>query len=231
MHGDVSPDNILIFGELNDLCPRITDFGCSTLAASSSDRVLLATKEPWTAPEVHHRGLQTQEAMRSDIYSFSLLVLWILFHEELIAQEMASAPIDGNSAQHQATRYTAGLRSISRAKATGCLKQMAVDMVQNLNLASSSTLASLVEFFTKNLDSNVTFRSQSMETLLPELMISLDDEIWFADYSDAHKEAQLLDRADTGEDGGATTPLDDDDNDDDVFFDVSWPSLPIMGAS
>lgn len=34
----------------------------------------------WVAPEWHHRGFTTADAMKMDMYSFGMLCLWLLFY-------------------------------------------------------------------------------------------------------------------------------------------------------
>ena len=79
VHGDVKPENILIFKNSEGrLIAKLADFGCSVLGTSRDQLVRLPKSEPWFAPEYHHRDFKLYMARRMDIYSFGMLCLWIL---------------------------------------------------------------------------------------------------------------------------------------------------------
>jgi hypothetical protein len=40
--------------------------------------------QPWSAPEWHHRGFRIYAAKKTDVYSFGMLCLWVLFRDELL---------------------------------------------------------------------------------------------------------------------------------------------------
>lgn len=65
---------------------KLTDFGYSTILASedNDETVNIAMSVPWTAPE-HWlgRNYTMAEAKATDMYSFGLLCLWLLFSKEL----------------------------------------------------------------------------------------------------------------------------------------------------
>ncbi|RYP23251.1 hypothetical protein DL765_001160 [Monosporascus sp. GIB2] len=83
IHGDVKPENILVFGESpNAVVAKIADFGYSTVG--SRDHITVAESSPWVAPEVGTKDDYTlDEAKKIDIYSFGMLCLWLLFMEKL----------------------------------------------------------------------------------------------------------------------------------------------------
>ena len=61
----------------------MTDFGYSTLTVGESGKVHLPKSRPWNAPEHHFGEFKAQEAKKTDVYSFGMLCLWILFGDRL----------------------------------------------------------------------------------------------------------------------------------------------------
>jgi serine/threonine protein kinase len=57
----------------------MADFGYSTLAAGETGKVLLPKSRPWNAPEHHFGEFTVGDAKKTDVYSFGMLCLWILF--------------------------------------------------------------------------------------------------------------------------------------------------------
>lgn len=88
IHGDVKPQNVLVFGESEEtIVAKVADFGFATVA--SNDKIDVATSTPWVAPEVGSRdGHTLEQAKKTDIYSFGMLCLWVLFRERLEEIEM-----------------------------------------------------------------------------------------------------------------------------------------------
>ena len=58
---------------------KVTDFGYSTLTVGESGKVFLPKSRPWNAPEHHFEGFEAHEAKKTDVYSFGMLCLWVLF--------------------------------------------------------------------------------------------------------------------------------------------------------
>ena len=81
IHGDIKPANVLVFenGSKN-YTARVADFGYSTWLGGTDDEVLMPRTPHWTAPEWHHRPIDSASAIRMDVYSFGLLCLWLLFY-------------------------------------------------------------------------------------------------------------------------------------------------------
>lgn len=81
IHGDIKPANVLVFENDSKVCTaRVTDFGYSTWLGGTDDGVLMSRTPHWTAPEWHHRPMDSASAVKMDIYSFGLLCLWLLFY-------------------------------------------------------------------------------------------------------------------------------------------------------
>ena len=48
-----------------------------------SGKVLLPKSRPWNAPEHDFGGFKAHEAKKTDVYSFGMLCLWVLFGDRL----------------------------------------------------------------------------------------------------------------------------------------------------
>ena len=66
-----------------EITTKVADFGYSSLTAGESGKVLLPKSRPWNAPEHHFGEFKTQEAKKTDVYSFGMLCLWFLFGNRL----------------------------------------------------------------------------------------------------------------------------------------------------
>jgi len=87
IHGDIKPQNVLVYMDsTGKTIVKVADFGYSTLATGEAGRVLLPKSRPWNAPEHHFGQFTVAEARKTDIYSFGMLCLWILFGSVGLAQ-------------------------------------------------------------------------------------------------------------------------------------------------
>ena len=85
IHGDIKPQNVLVFKDAitGKITVKVADFGYSTLTVGESGKVLLPKSRPWNAPKHHFGKFKVQEAKKTDVYSFGMLCLWILFGNHL----------------------------------------------------------------------------------------------------------------------------------------------------
>lgn len=83
IHGDIKPCNVLIFEERPGLyAAKLSDLGHSIPFCNDDDCVLMACSRPWQAPEHSHRETyQLSDMISMEVYSFSMVCLWLLFHE------------------------------------------------------------------------------------------------------------------------------------------------------
>ena len=71
---------MLIFeNSSGDYLAKVADFGFSTHFESEQDLIIMPKSVPWNAPEHHHRYFSSRDAKAMDVYSFSMLCLWLLF--------------------------------------------------------------------------------------------------------------------------------------------------------
>ncbi|KAF8535484.1 hypothetical protein BDD12DRAFT_892616 [Trichophaea hybrida] len=83
IHGDIKPQNVLVFKDATGTTFKMADFGYSTLATGETGKVLLPKSRPWNAPEHNFGEFTVGEAKKTDVYSFGMLCLWILFRDNL----------------------------------------------------------------------------------------------------------------------------------------------------
>ncbi|KAF8537380.1 hypothetical protein BDD12DRAFT_887761 [Trichophaea hybrida] len=81
VHGDLKPENVLVFTNASGYTAKVTDFGYSCFGASEDDVVYLPFSSRWAAPEYNGAGLAFKDAKKSDFYSYGLLCWYILFQK------------------------------------------------------------------------------------------------------------------------------------------------------
>ncbi|KAF4948637.1 hypothetical protein FGADI_9541 [Fusarium gaditjirri] len=79
VHGDIKPQNILVYRHGDKVTAKVTDFSYSCLGKSGNDIVHLPRSRPWHAPEYSHEGFKICDAKLMDIYSFGMVCFWVLF--------------------------------------------------------------------------------------------------------------------------------------------------------
>lgn len=89
IHGDIKPDNILIYQDEAGFTAKVIDFGCSCFGAAMDDKVLLSRTIPWAAPELCDAPITIKAAMQADIYSYGKVCAWILFGQEMSVDDFA----------------------------------------------------------------------------------------------------------------------------------------------
>jgi len=87
VHGDIKPDNSLIFKEESGKYrAKVIDFGYSARYTDKEHQLELRGTLQWNAPEHddHHALLWTlQQATKADLFSLGMLYLWLLFEPDL----------------------------------------------------------------------------------------------------------------------------------------------------
>lgn len=94
-HADIKPKNILVHEHEGQLIAKIADFGFS--ADFTKDRLSpLPRSIPWTAPEHNFQKFSHTTSHKADIFSFGMLVLWLLFRERLLEMSSTSTVWPGS---------------------------------------------------------------------------------------------------------------------------------------
>lgn len=98
IHGDIKPDNILIFSGDGGFVAKVIDFGCSCFGSREDDLVMLSSTVHWAAPEIHDTLMTVKAAKLTDVYSYGKTCAWILFGQEMSATDFARMPFDFSEA-------------------------------------------------------------------------------------------------------------------------------------
>jgi serine/threonine protein kinase len=84
IHGDIKPENVLIFKDnTGEYTAKVTDFGYSTRFAHKDDLINMPKSRPWNAPEHDRDRFTPVQAQRMDVFSFGMLCVWVLFEKYL----------------------------------------------------------------------------------------------------------------------------------------------------
>jgi serine/threonine protein kinase len=82
---------VLVFNDADSPVVKLTDLGYSAI---SVDDTFLPKTWPWVAPEWNKRRFDVPRAKKTDIYSFGMLCLWIMFSS---GQVIHNPSVDGKS--------------------------------------------------------------------------------------------------------------------------------------
>ena len=98
IHGDIKPQNVLVFKDATGKTSvKVSDFGYSTLAVGEAGKVLLPKSRPWNAPENLLGEFEVPEAKKADVYSFGILCLWVLLGSISIPQSGIELTFEASS--------------------------------------------------------------------------------------------------------------------------------------
>lgn len=151
IHGDIKPQNVLVFKrDDGGTTFKVSDFGYSTLVAGKEGTVVLPKSRPWHAPEHHFGDFKVADAKKTDVYSFGILCLWILFRdrlseisEEIITESTRTLEVvsfEGHFPLHRASL-------IERLKNDDKIVGLAQKLIQTTSGFDSGRKSSLEEFF------------------------------------------------------------------------------------
>jgi hypothetical protein len=73
---------------------KMTDFGYSCYGSTDEDLVQLPRSQPWEAPEHHSRWFTLAAAKKTDMYSFGLLCLWLIFPGDVLKTYLGEINLD-----------------------------------------------------------------------------------------------------------------------------------------
>jgi serine/threonine protein kinase len=138
---------------------KVADFGYSTLATGEAGRVLLPKSRPWNAPEHHFGEFTVAEARKTDIYSFGMLCLWILFGSVGLAQTSEEFTFDASAG---------AFTSLEQLKDNDQLHRITNELIDSIPLVglNAEIRISLKEFFHLTLSLNPEKRTSDVEKLV-----------------------------------------------------------------
>lgn len=89
VHGDIKPQNIIVFREADgSFIPKVADFGYSSVDQGVEVPIYLPESYPWYAPELHdYPNFSLAQASTADVFSYGMLCLWFIFERYLSGNE------------------------------------------------------------------------------------------------------------------------------------------------
>jgi serine/threonine protein kinase len=161
VHGDIKPENILVFGELilvlgelkKRLTAKLTDLGYSCFATNDDDIVRPPYSRIWAAPEYHHRGCTFREAKKLDVFAFGMTVVYLLFQKRVWDYFISTERPEKISSLKQ-----------------GPLLERAKKVILECSHFDSQRASSLCRFMSRSLSPMPEDREESVENLIDILM-------------------------------------------------------------
>lgn len=171
IHGDVKPENILMFSHLSNNTERtwiakLSDFGGAALEVSSKGLDILRTgTQPWNAPE-WKTPMRPADMMKQDIYSFGL-----------VAFSIAINGVDPFSSQAGIFSFPTDCVDVSRRNAyIQSLKQKDSHVLKKLTDAGHSDKINGIDGYLLELILNCTIQFASSLRSLEDAIRILADE-------------------------------------------------------
>ncbi|KAF2133872.1 hypothetical protein P153DRAFT_306501 [Dothidotthia symphoricarpi CBS 119687] len=174
VHGDIKPENVLIFrdpSELGEYIAKVSDFGYSARLLSADDTCLMSRSLPWHAPEHSFDLVGLVQAQKMDVFSFALLCFWVLFEKYLAVEAMF--PVEAQWAEEYFPAYKdehLSKRFLENLKNSNMTSALARELVAADEFLDAGTKQALIHFFTVGLAPEPNSRSQDLGGLLNDLV-------------------------------------------------------------
>jgi serine/threonine protein kinase len=172
MHGDIKPSNVLVFHEDERLVVKLIDFGYSSMFCEDLESLInVPISIPWYAPELknHSGSFSILEAKKTDIFSFGVFAMWVLFGNASLESTNGSVSdkelIDGSENMSQ-DRW---IQHIEECKSQDGLVQVACELLARSEEIETRHKGWIKSLFEKALPCNATEREGSMVALLSDL--------------------------------------------------------------
>ena len=152
---------MLVFTEAvtGKITVKVTDFGFSTLTVDEAGKVFLPKSRPWNAPEHHYGEFNAQEAKKTDVYSFGMLCLWLLFENHLPDIPQPTADGAAGLISFDIPHFRRGPTFLERLKNEGSLEHIANNFVESVPGLDVEYRIRLKEIFSLTLSLNPGKRS------------------------------------------------------------------------
>ena len=164
IHGDIKPLNALVIEQDGTRIIKLADFGDSSICADDASLAYMPKSIPWDPPEHHYRGTPFLRAKESDIYSFGLSCLWILFdnymHQSSIDTSESRRKFQSTSILPPTVAILATLR------ATRDIQDVAKETVHSFKSITAEQESNLDHFFSLTIVTESTARSTDYPALL-----------------------------------------------------------------
>ena len=178
IHGDIKPQNVLVYKDAaGETSIKVADFGYSTFAASetfatdgdlfqgaAAARVYLPKSRPWNAPEHHFGEFTVSGAKKTDVYSFGMLCLWVLFgstHAECMPKDIS---FDASTGPHTS------LEQLKESNQLETVTNNLVDLIPLVHFSAEHRIR-LKEIFNLTVQLNSENRASDLGRLVGLLQI------------------------------------------------------------
>jgi len=171
IHGDIKPQNVLVFKNATGKTTiKMADFGYSTLAAGGTGEVFLPKSTPWNAPEHHWEGFKVPDAKKTDVYSFGLLCLWVLFGTSL--RDIPQTTAEGATELLSSNTPLGPSSFLERlnGEGEGEMQRVAEELVHTVPGLDAEHKVCLKEFFNLTVVHNPDHRTSDINKLLDLLL-------------------------------------------------------------
>jgi serine/threonine protein kinase len=161
VHGDIKPQNILIFpGDGSKFRACVSDFGFSIVESMSQGAARLPTSMYWNAPEHSQREFTVDEAKFMDVYSCGLVILRVFFGESFdnVVREAAQ-----NEDTHACGNLELESLVIHNMKSKDEVRHVACGFVNRSNDLQVDIKQNLWKIFDQSLSASPTQRSSMAE--------------------------------------------------------------------
>jgi serine/threonine protein kinase len=170
IHGDIKPHNVLVFKDATTgkTSIKVADFGYSTLVAGEASamgeeptvaevKIFLPKSRPWNAPEHHFGEFTATEAKKTDVYSFGMLCLWVLFGSLRIPPISTEYTFDG---------ATGPLTSLEVLKYDDKMEHFVSQFLESMPGLNVECRKCLAEFFSITVPLNPEERTSDLRRLI-----------------------------------------------------------------
>jgi len=156
---------VLVFKEATGKTTvKVTDFGYSTFTIDEEGSVLLPKSRPWNAPEHHFGEFTISEAKKTDVYSFGMLCIWVLFGNSLPDVLITTAEEETKSVSFNAPLGPRTL--LEKLRDEGKVEQIANQLVELMTGLNTEYKTRLKGFFSLTLQLNPAQRTSNFEKLV-----------------------------------------------------------------
>jgi serine/threonine protein kinase len=164
----MKPENVLIFRNDKRYTAKVTDFGLSTRNTVQDQLVFVGGTWPWTAPE--HKGSQFTVAQikNMDIFSYGMLVFWILFKRQF-SDEVSPRAESCQTEQcfESEQQYVHSMTVMNQFKHDNELNLLAKKLVRNEQSIDDVEVRVFEKFFDSALSCDPEDRADALEIFFP----------------------------------------------------------------
>lgn len=169
IHGDIKPDNILVFHEnQEELVVKLADFGySSSLMPGFEFMINVPISIPWYAPELKEdkEGFTVEGAKKTDMFSLGLLAMFILFGINWVSLDGdRSERLAGDSDSETFARWS---QLVEEKKSCNGLVPLALDLLSQRTEIEDKDKRWISALFEKTLPCDPFERATSVAELIP----------------------------------------------------------------